>query len=188
VDPVVLAAQVVLAFQTIVSRTLPPLDPSVLTVGIIRGGQRFNIIPAQVYLEGTVRTYGPEVRDTIERRMGEILDGLTRAAGGSFQLDYDRGTPATINDPDLSRRMSPTLERVLGAENVQEIPPTMGGEDFAIFANVVPGFYFRLGMVKPGTISGGHHTPTFMADDSSLPVGMRAMAHLLLDYLEGVAP
>ena len=183
IDPVVMAAQAVTALQTIRSRTLPPLEPSVVTVGVIRGGERFNIIPASVRLEGTVRTYDPDVRDTVERRMGEILEGITRAGGGSFELDYLRSTPATINDPGLAARMLPSLEAVVGSDNVMEIEPTMGGEDFAEFANVVPGFYFRLGMVKSGTTSGGHHTPTFQADDGAIEVGMRAMSRLIIDYL-----
>ena len=183
VDPVVMASQVVMALQTIRSRNLHPLQPSVVTVGIVRGGTRFNIIPDEVHLEGTVRTYDPDVRDTIERRMGEILAGVTQGAGGTYELDYDRGTPATINDPELTEKMAPTLVRVLGEENVDVLPPTMGGEDFAYFANEVPGFYFRLGMVKPGTTSGGHHTPTFQADDGAVPVGIRAMSNVLLDYL-----
>lgn len=183
VDPIVTAAQVVLGLQTIRSRSLPPLEPSVVTVGIIRGGERFNIIPMSVHLEGTVRTYNPEVRDAVERRMNEILAGITAAAGATYELAYDRGTPATVNDSTLARKVTPTLARVVGAENVVVIPPTMGGEDFAYFANEVPGFFFRLGTVKPGTKSGGHHTPTFMADDAAIPVGIRAMANLLVDYL-----
>ncbi|MCZ6858157.1 MAG: amidohydrolase, partial [Gemmatimonadetes bacterium] len=184
VDPIVLASQAIMAFQTIRSRNLSPLEPSVVTVGIVRGGTRFNIIPAEVYLEGTVRTYSPEVRDIIERRMGEILAGITAAAGGSYELDYDRGTPATINDVALARQMAPTLQRVIGLDKVEMIDPTMGGEDFAYFANEIPGFFFRLGMVAPGTTSGGHHTPDFQADDGSIPIGMRAMANLLIDFLE----
>jgi amidohydrolase len=183
IDPIVMASQAVMALQTIRSRNLPSLEPSVVTVGIMRGGTRFNIIPDEVELEGTVRTYAPEVRDAIERRMGEILEGITAAGGGSYVLDYDRGTPATINDEALAMRMAPTLERVVGAEKVDVLDPVMGGEDFAYFANEVPGFFFRLGMVAPGEESGGHHTPTFRADDSSVPVGMRAMSNLLLDYL-----
>ena len=188
IDPIVMASQAVSAFQTIRSRNLPPLEPSVVTVGIIRGGTRFNIIPHVVEMEGTVRTYNPDVRDAVERRMGEILEGITAAGGGTFELDYDRGTPATINDPELGARMLPTLERVIGAENVMELDPTMGGEDFAYFANEVPGFYFRLGQVLPGGSSGGHHTPDFQADNSAVPVGIRAMSNLLLDYLNGAAP
>jgi len=183
VDPVVMGSQVVTAFQTIRSRNLPPLEPSVITVGIFRGGERFNIIPYEVHLEGTVRTYNPDVRETIERRMREILEGITHAGGGTFDLDYDRGTPATINDPDLAAKMLPTMERVVGKDNVLTLDPVMGGEDFAYFANDVPGFFFRLGQVDPGETSGGHHTPTFRADDSCIGVGMRVMSNLLLDYL-----
>ncbi len=188
VDPIVMAAQAVTAFQTIRSRNLSPLEPSVVTVGIFRGGTRFNIIPNAVELEGTVRTYDPDVRDAVERRMGEILAGVAAAGGGAFELDYDRGTPATINDPELGARMLPTLKRVMGAENVLKLDPTMGGEDFAYFANEVPGFYFRLGQVLPGGTSGGHHTPDFQADNSAVPAGIRAMSNLLLDYLKAGRP
>ncbi len=184
IDPVVMASQAVMALQTIRSRNLSPLEPSVVTVGILRGGTRFNIIPNEVLMEGTVRTYNPDVRDAVERRMGEILAGVTQAGGGSFELDYDRGTPATINNVALTEQMAPTLAKIVGNDNVLVIEPTMGGEDFAYFANEVPGFFYRLGSVKPGTVSGGHHTPTFAADDASIPIGMRAMSNLLLDYLK----
>ena len=188
IDPIVMASQAVSTFQTIRSRNLSPLEPSVITVGIMRGGTRFNIIPAEVEMEGTVRSYNPEVRDAIERRMGEILDGITRAGGGTFELVYDRGSPATVNDIELTSEMAPTLTRVLGEQSVQVLEPVMGGEDFSFFANEVPGFFFRLGQVKPGTTSGGHHTPTFMADDASVPVGMRVMSNLLLDFLRARRP
>lgn len=183
VDPVVMAAQTITALQTIRSRNLSPLAPSVVTVGIVRGGTRFNIIPATVHLEGTVRTYDPDVQDTVERRMREIVDGITRAGGGSFDLEYDRITPVVINDRDLTAWAVPNLAAVVGAGRVAEADPWMAGEDFARFANEVPGFFFFLGTQKPGTISGGHHSPTFRADDAALPVGVRAMAHLVWDYL-----
>ena len=183
VDPVVMAAQTITALQTIRSRNLSPLAPSVVTVGIVRGGTRFNIIPATVHLEGTVRTYDPDVQDTVERRMREIVDGITRAGGGSFDLEYDRITPVVINDRDLTTWAVPALAAVVGAGHVSEADPWMAGEDFARFANEVPGFFFFLGTQKPGTISGGHHSPTFRADDAALPVGVRAMAHLVWDYL-----
>ncbi|MFQ5679004.1 MAG: M20 family metallopeptidase [Gemmatimonadota bacterium] len=183
VDPVVMAAQAVMGLQTIRSRNLPALEPSVVTVGIIRGGERFNIIPGRVHLEGTVRTYSPEARDLVELRMGEILEGITAAGGGSYTLEYERGTPPTVNDPALVRRMLPVLARVVGEGHLREEEPTMGGEDFAYFANEVPGFYFWLGTTRPGTESGGLHTPTFMGDDAAIPVGIRAMANLVVDYL-----
>jgi len=183
VDPIIMATEVVTAFQTIRSRSLSPLEPSVVTVGIIRGGERFNIIPEEVHLEGTVRTYDPEVQDMVEKRMNEILEGITLAYGGSFELNYERGTPATINNPELCKQMIPTLERVVGKDNLKMMDPVMGGEDFAIFANEDPGIYYRLGVVKPGTTSGWIHTPTFRADDSCLEVGIRAMSNLVVDYL-----
>ena len=183
IDPVVIAAQAILSLQTIRSRNLSPFEPSVLTVGIVRGGERFNIIPGEVHLEGTVRTYKAEVRTEVERRMREILDGVTKAGGGSFTMEYKKNAPATVNDPALTATVRPLLERTLGAANVKLVEPSMAGEDFAYFANEVPGFFFRLGVVKPGTVSGGLHTPTFRADDSSVPAGTRVMARLLADYL-----
>ena len=184
VDPIIMATEAVNAFQTIRSRSLSPLEPSVVTVGIIRGGERFNIIPEQVHLEGTVRTYNPEVQDMVEHRMNKILEGITLAYGGSFELDYDRGTPATINNPELAKQMIPTMERVVGKNNLKFLDPVMGGEDFAFFANEVPGMYYRLGVLKPGTTSGWVHTPTFRADDSCLEVGIRAMSNLVVDFLK----
>lgn len=185
VDPVVMAAQAVTALQTIRSRTLPATEPSVVTVGIIRGGERFNIIPEEVRLEGTVRTYDEAVRQRIEERMREILDGVTRAGGGSYELEYTNNAPATINDPELTAKARASLERTLGEDAVYTTEPTMGGEDFAFFAREVPGVYFRLGVVEPGTESGAIHTPDFRAADGAVPAGMRAMAHLVLDFLQG---
>jgi amidohydrolase len=184
VDPVVTAAQVILALQTIRSRNLPASEPSVVTVGIVRGGERFNIIPGEVLLSGTVRTYHEETRATIERRMREIAAGTTQAAGASFEMDYKKNAPATVNDPALSRTTRPALERAVGKANVLDAEPTMGGEDFAYFANVIPGFYYRLGTLKPGTTSGGLHTPTFRGDDGAIAVGVRTMSRALVDYLE----
>ena len=183
VDPIVIASQAVMALQTIRSRSLNPAEPAVVTVGILRGGERMNIIPAEVEMQGTMRTFDTTVQNHIEKRMHEILDGVTKAGGGSYTLAFDRAYPLTVNDTVLAKRMHPSLVRRLGAANVQILEPVTGGEDFSYFANTVPGFFFRLGTQKPGTRSGGHHTPTFMADDSAIPVGIRVMSGLLLDYL-----
>ena len=187
IDPVVMASQAVLSLQTIRSRNLSPFEPSVLTIGLIRGGERNNIIPEQVEMHGTVRTFDPRTQAEVERRMREILDGVTRAGGGSYELQYEKQTPVTVNNPELAARMRPTMERLMGAQNVVTVPPTTGAEDFGFFANTVPGFFYRLGTVAPGTTSGDHHTPTFMADDASIPIGMRVMTGLVLDYLGGAA-
>jgi amidohydrolase len=183
VDPVVVASQVVLALQTIRSRNLDPLTPSVLTVGVIRGGTRHNIIPGEVELEGTIRTFEKSVQDTVETRMREIFAGITKASRAEFTLEFNRSHPVTVNDSLLTARMAPTLERLLGPRNVRVQPPITGAEDFSYFANEVPGFYFFLGAVPPGRTSGGHHTPTFYADDGAIPIGIRVMTGLVLDFL-----
>ena len=185
VDPVVMASQAVLGLQTIRSRNLNPIEPGVVTVGIIRGGERNNIIPMEVYLEGTVRTFDSDVQSMVERRMREILQGVAAAAGGSVDFAYERGYPVTVNDPELSERMAPALADVVGDANVQVLEPTTGAEDFSYFAMEVPGFYFRLGTNDPANPSGGHHTPTFRADDAAIPIGIEAMAGVVLRYLEG---
>lgn len=185
IDPIVMAAQVVEALQTIRSRNLPATEPSVITVGMFRGGERFNIIPAEVHLEGTVRTYSVATRDTVQKRMREILEGITHAGGGSFELEYKENAPATINDPGLFPRARASLERTLGAKNVVTSPATMGGEDYGYFSREVPGFYYRLGIVKPGTTTSGLHTPTYRPDDAAVLVGIRTMSNLLVDYLQG---
>jgi len=187
VDPVVTAAQAVLALQTIRSRQLSPYEPSVITVAQIHGGIRDNIIPADVRLSGTVRLFSRAAQDEVERRMRQILDGVTHAAGATYTLTYTRQAPVNVNNPSLVTSLLPTLTRVLGNEHVVSPQPWMAADDFAYFAAEVPAFFFALGTVKPGTTSGNNHTPTFLADDGALPVGMRAMAHMVWDYLSASA-
>lgn len=188
VDPIVTASEIVMALQTIRSRVLSPLSDNVITVGIFRAGERHNIIPESVELSGTIRTFDDAVLDTIEARMRDIFDGVTRAAHATFELSFDRTHPMTVNDPELTARLVPTLEHLVGPDNIREVPAQTGAEDFSYFANVVPGFYFALGVVPEGKTSGGHHTPTFYAADESVPIAMRLMSTLVVDYLEGGAP
>jgi amidohydrolase len=188
VDPVVTASQIVLALQTLRSRILPPLSGNVVTVGIIRGGDRNNIIPAEVYLEGTIRTFDPKIQELLEQRMRDIFDGTTKAAHATYELSFDRSHPLTTNDRALTDRLVPSLLRIAGKENVSIVEPETGAEDFSFFSNLVPGFYFKLGVVPEGKASGGHHTPTFYADDKAVPVGIRALSTLVLDYLAAGKP
>jgi amidohydrolase len=184
VDPIVAAAGFVQAMQTIRSRTFSGHEPGVVTIGTIHGGQRHNIIPAEVTLTGTIRTFRSEMSELAETRLRAILKGVTEAAGATGEVvRYERGFPATINHTTLTRETVPALERAVGKAHVIRVPPAMGSEDFAYFANEVPGFFYRLGQVKPGTTSGDHHTPTFLADDSSIPVGIKAMSFVIVDYL-----
>jgi amidohydrolase len=133
IDAAVTASEIVVALQTIHSRTLSPFAPSVITVGVMRGGDRNNIIPGEMYMEGTIRTFDDSVQDVIERRMREIFDGITRSAGAGFSLEFDRSHPVTVNDTLLAARFRPVLERVLGSGNVLIRPPMTGAEDFSFF-------------------------------------------------------
>jgi len=183
VDAIVTASQVVLALQTIRSRNLSPFTTSVVTVGVIRAGDRNNIVAGEAYLEGTIRTFDDSVLTTIQRRMREIFDGTTRAAGATFTLDFEEPYPVLINDSALAVRFRPVLERVAGRDRVRQAPPRTGAEDFSWFAREVPGFYINIGAVPPGRVSGGHHTPTFYADDGTVPMAMRVMTALVLEGL-----
>ena len=184
VDPVVTAAQFVQALQTVRSRTFSGHEPGVVTIGTIHGGERHNIIPGAVTLSGTIRTFRGEMSTLAEARLRAILKGVTEAAGATGEVvRYVRGAPATINDDRLTRESVPSLERALGKGRVKRIPPSMASEDFSFFASEVPGFFYRLGQVKAGTTSGDHHTPTYLADDSAIPVGIKAMSLVIADFL-----
>jgi amidohydrolase len=185
VDPIVTASGIVMAIQTIRSRILSPLSENVVTVGLFRSGERHNIIPESAQLGGTIRTFDDATLETIETRMRDIFEGHTKAAHATYELSFVTGHPMTVNDAALTARLMPSLERLLGKDKVRLTPPITGSEDFSYFAQVVPGFYFRLGVVPEGKSSGGHHTPTFYAADESVPIAMRLMATLVVDYLAG---
>jgi amidohydrolase len=183
IDAIVTAAQVVQALQTIRSRTVDPTEPAVVTVGILRAGDRNNVVAGVAELAGTVRTFDDSLTTVIRERMTAIFDGVTKAAGASYELDFYHWNPVTANDAALTARFVPVLERVAGKDNVKPMVLNMGAEDFAYFSRAVPSFYYEIGVVNPGNASGGHHTPAFRADDEAIPVGVRTMTALVLDYL-----
>jgi amidohydrolase len=185
IDAIVTAAEVVQALQTIRSRTVSPTEAAVVTVGMLHAGERNNVVAGEAQLSGTVRTYSDSLTTVIRERMTAIFDGVTKAAGATYELDFYHWNPVTANDTALSVRFVPVLERVVGKGNVRPMVPAMGAEDFAYFSREVPSFYYEIGVVNPGNVSGGHHTPTFRADDESIPVGVRTMTALVLDYLLG---
>lgn len=184
VDAIVTASQIVLALQTVRSRSLSPFTPSVITVGVVRAGDRNNIVAGEAYLEGTIRSFSDAAQDSIETRMREIFDGITKSAGATFALEFDRSHPVTYSDTTLTARMVPVMKRLLGAENVDLRGPKTGAEDFSYFAQKVPGLMVFVGAVPEGKVSGGHHTPTFYADDGTVPVAMRLMTGMVLEGLK----
>ncbi|MDP1569441.1 MAG: amidohydrolase [Vicinamibacterales bacterium] len=189
VDPIVIGAQIVTSLQTIVSRYVNITEaPAVVTIGAFNGGNRFNIVPDEVVMEGTVRAFNETVRADIHRRIRAIAGSTAEASGGSVEVSFGIGYPSTINDPALTERMVPTLRRVAGAADVSVGPLTGTAEDFSVFQQQVPGMFFFLGVTprdRDAATAPSNHSPLFFADESALPVGVRALANLALDYLHG---
>lgn len=186
VDPIVTASQIVLGLQTIVSRQLEATKtPSIITVGKIEGGVRNNIIPESVEMVGTIRTFDADTRLDIHERIRRTAENIAAAAGASAEVEVDMGYGVTRNDPDLYRRMAPTLRSVAG-EGFMEAQQTTTAEDFSYFANEVPGLFLFLGVAPDDPeLVYPNHSPRFYADERALPVGVRALTALTLDYMAG---
>ncbi|OGD16696.1 MAG: hypothetical protein A2V76_02305 [Candidatus Aminicenantes bacterium RBG_16_63_14] len=186
VDAVVIAAEIVTALQTIVSRASDPTDPAVLTVGTINGGARRNIIAERVVLEGTVRTLSEANHKKVRLLMESIVKNITGMYGADFQFEYKEALPSVFNNPELTAAMAPTLVKLLGKDKIVEWQPQMIAEDFAFLARKVPGFYFFLGVKSPAQAAAAPlHSPNFSPDERSIPLGVRILSHLLLDALAG---
>ncbi len=188
VDPIVTAAQVVLGLQTIVSRQVDlTREPAVVTIGMIRGGLRENIIPDSVEMRGTIRTFDEEMRDDIHERVTTLAEAISRSARAGCTVCIRKNYPVTVNDPKLTAAMLPSLQRTAGADKVMLVPKVMGSEDFSLFQQLVPGLFFFVGVTPAGTDpskAAPNHSPRFYADEASLLLGVRALAHLAADYLE----
>jgi amidohydrolase len=185
VDAVVVAAGIVTALQTIVSRTTDPTDPAVVTVGTINGGARRNIIADRVVLEGTVRTLSETNRRKVRRMMDSVVRNTGEIHGADCRLEYKQGLPSVFNNPELAAAMTPTLARLLGKDKVVEWKPQMIAEDFSFLARKVPGFYFLLGVKNPVQATAAPlHSPSFSPDERAIPLGVRILSHLVLDALE----
>ncbi len=185
VDPILISAKIIDGLQTIISRESQLTnEAAVITVGKITSGVRFNIIPESAELIGTVRTLDPAMRTHIERRMTEMTTTIAKAYGGSATIEFQNNTSITYNDPKLVEQMLPTMKKVAGEKHVEIMKATTGGEDFSYFQELVPGFYFYLGGMTPGTKeSYPHHTPDFKIDDSGMLLGVKTLTHMTLDYL-----
>ncbi|WP_026915458.1 amidohydrolase [Christiangramia portivictoriae] len=184
VDPILISAKIIDGLQTIISRNADLTESaSVITVGKITSGVRFNIIPETAELIGTVRTLDPENKKVILSRMRELVPAIAKAYGGSATIDIQNNTAITFNDVALTQQMLPTLENVAGKENVNLMKATTGGEDFSFFQEKVPGFYFFLGGMPEDGEPTRHHTPDFFIDESGLLLGVKTMTQLTLDFL-----
>ncbi|MBP1660577.1 MAG: Amidohydrolase family protein [Candidatus Aminicenantes bacterium] len=184
VDAVVIAAEIVTALQTIVSRASDPTDPAVVTVGTINGGTRRNIIAERVVLEGTVRTLSEANQKKIRQLMESVVRNIAAIYGASCDFEYVQGNPSVFNNPELASAMTPALVQLLGKDKVVEWKPQMIAEDFAFLARKAPGFYFFLGVRGPGQAATPLHSPGFSPDERAIPLGMRVLSHLVVEALE----
>lgn len=184
VDPIVIAAQVVTALQTIISREINAAEPSILTIGRITGGSTYNVIPAQVELEGTVRVVNPENRKKIALRIEEMVSSITKAMRGGYEIDYFSGYPELTNDPVTTQLFYQTAVKIMGAENVKEIKkPLMGSEDMSYYLKEVPGAYAFLGSIPEGDCY-PHHNSRFDINEKTLWIGSALLAQGALDLLD----
>jgi amidohydrolase len=186
VDTIVVAAECINALQTIRSRRIDPNESMVLSIGSIHGGNRNNIITGEVKMEGTIRTFNENVRESTRTMMKQTLAGCTSIHGASYSLEFGgMSYPVTVNDPALTAESIPAMERVLGKENIIASKPITGAEDFSLYQKVIPGFFWFLGggNEKIG-ITAAHHTPEFNIDEAALVPGVKLAANQLLDYLE----
>jgi amidohydrolase len=192
VDPIVVSSQLVGALQTIVSRqTDITANPAIVTVGAIKGGIRHNIIPDEVEMVGTIRTFDALQRADILKSMQRMVENIAEASGTTATLEIDPGSnPVVNNDPDLTRKVVPTLQRIAGEANVRTVPLVTGAEDFAFFAQKVPSFFFFVGVTPADKVltAASNHSPLFLVDETAIPTAARAIANVAIDYLAAEAP
>lgn len=182
VDPIVAAAQAVVALQSVVARSVDPVQPAVVTVGSFHAGSAPNVIPAEARLEGTMRSFSDPVRELLRARVRQVFAGSAEAAGCRLDFELRQGYPAVVNDPGAVERVRSAGRAVFGEDRVQEPAPMAAAEDFAFVLERVPGAFVLVGAgnVKRG-ITAPHHSPSFDIDESVLPRGAELLARLALD-------
>ncbi len=185
VDAIAVAAECISALQTIRSRQTDPMQPMSLAIGTIQGGKATNVMADEVKLTGTLRVLDPEFRGSVKQQMRSVLAGITAAHGASFELDFFADFPMVLNDRRLTEGCASSLRKAVGAANVLFDVPDLGGEDFGFYLQVIPGFYFNLGVfnIEKG-IQANIHTAYFDVDENCIAVGVKAMANLVVDFLQ----
>jgi amidohydrolase len=188
VDPILVAAQIVTSLNTIVSRQVDITDhPAVVSVGIIEGGVRNNIIPESAEMIGTLRTFTPDQKARIVASMKRMAENIATASGASAEFELDAySNPVVVNEPALTEKLLPALQRVAGKDHVKVVPLVTGSEDFAYFAQQVPSFFFFYGVTPRGrdpAAAPSNHSPEFFLDEAAIPIAVRAMTAAAVDYL-----
>ncbi len=187
VDPIVITAQIINSIQTIISRESElTKEPAVISFGKVEGGNRFNIIPNEVNLVGTIRSLDYEMRDYIKKRIHELAEGIANSYGGKAIVEIVDGADITFNDPLTMDKMLPSLKKSAGSDNVILSNAKTIAEDYAYYLNEIPGFLFELGGYNTNDLRKAppHHTPDFFIDDNSMILGVKTMTNLAIDFLK----
>ena len=185
IDPIVITCQIVNSLQTIVSRKINPLDPVVITCGRIQGGDCHNVIPNEVELEGTIRTFNEETRNWVPKVMEDLIRGITTSQGAAYEFKYEPKYPALINDKYMTSFAKESLKKVVGEENVFDLKePNMGGEDFAYFAQKVPSAFIFVGIANNKSEPVIHHNPYFKWDNKNVGILAQGLSQIAIDYLK----
>jgi amidohydrolase len=192
VDPIVVSSQIVMGLQTIVSRRMNVTkEPSIVTVGVFHGGVRHNIIPDEVKLEGTIRAFDEEQRNELHEHVKRISEMIAESGGAKAHVHIHRWYDVTVNDPGLMAWSVPMLSRIAGDANVREVDKICGAEDFSFFQKQVPGVFYFVGCTprdRDASKAAPNHSPRFYVDEECLPVGVKTLCGLALDWLSANAP
>ncbi len=188
VDPIAVSAQIINGLQYIISRDSElTKEAAVLTVGIMQAGVRFNIIPEEAHLEGTIRTLDKDMQQLIHDKIRLTAKNIAEIAGATAEVEIQENAPLTYNDIELTNKMVPSFIKTVGKDKVDVMKAITGAEDFSYFQNEIPGLYFFIGgkpaSEEEGQALGGHHTPDFYIDESGMITGVKAFLNLTLDYM-----
>lgn len=183
-DPILAAGHLITQVHSIISRSINPLDSAVISFGKVSGGTAFNVIPDEVELLGTIRSLTPQVREELRSRLETVSEGVARSFGLEIHFTFEYGYPALVNDPEMSRLVARACARGIGAEKVEYLRPSMGGEDFAYYLQKVPGSLFRLGCRNEALgIVHPFHSSRFNIDEDVLPFGVEMFVRIIDEYL-----
>ncbi len=185
IDTIYIAAEYITMIQTIISRKVDPVRPAVITVGKINGGYRHNIIADEVTMEGTVRTQDKETQELIKKELKNILSGICNATHSEYEYKFEYGYPVMVNDPEIAKIIENTASELLGKSKVNTMIQRMGGEDFGYYTEKVKGAYYYLGVGnKEKGITSPNHSPTWLVDENSLPIGVEISTEVIKKLLK----
>jgi amidohydrolase len=186
-DPIIMGAHAITYIQSIISRRTDPMETAVLTIGSIHGGEAGNVIPGKLEAEGMIRTFNEQAGERIINDIENILRGITESQNANYKFEYNKVSPAVINDPKLAELAIRSFTELVGKERVEVVPkPTMVSEDFSHYGELIPSMFVFIGIAKDGKVPILHHNPSFQWEDKNLSTVSAGLAKLAIDYLNEI--